>query len=212
MSKYREKLYPLLSNFFNERGFILKKTKDSYEKKVGDFKYVFQLYFHHYSSELAIEIHINIYHLPTQKIHKKATGFDSFDIIGCEAGRLVNNITNKDYRITNNEYFDIIIHPEDTLDYAYEKITFILSEIAEPYFKEYGNLTVIDKVLNDKPNIISLHKNEQYFRYPIGLIVAKLNKRKNYKELEEQYDILIKEMSEMYIERYYQVKEYLKNI
>ena len=212
MSKYRDKLYPLLSDFFSSRGYFLIKTRDCYEKKFGDITYTFKLYFHHRSSELAIEIIIGIVHMPTHKIHKKATGKSYSNTIGCEAGCLIHNIANKDYRITKNEYFDIIISPGDSLDYAYEKITFILYEIAVPYYKEFGSLDIIDKVLNDKPTIISLHKNEQYFRYSTGLIIAKLNNRKNYKELKQQYDILVQEMSEVYIERYNQVKDYLKNI
>ena len=125
---------------------------------------------------------------------------------------IMSNLNNKDYRISSHYSANICIQPNDNLDYAFYKILSFYKEVAEPYYKVFGNLNIIDEILNNKPNIISFHKQEQYFRYSIGLIIAKLNNRKNYKELEQQYDILVKEMSEMYIERYNQVKEYLKTV
>lgn len=117
---------------------------------------------------------------------------------------------NDDGKIDNSFYNDIILESEEDIKNASEEIIDLFTNIAEPYFKRYGDLEAIDRILNDNPDIISVHRNDQYNRYPLGLIVAKLNNRSNYEELKEKYDILIQEMSEIYIERYKQVKEFLK--
>ncbi len=206
---YKEELLKKLEPFFIEKGFKLIKSRDLIEKKSKDFKFQVHFLFHYRSIETAIEVALSIEHVPTERIYRKATGFSSFGTIGNEIGKL---ITNDDGKIKSHHSFDIIVDNQNDFDYAIEKITFIIDEIAGDYFRDYGNLYIIDKVLNDNPKVISVHRNDQYYRFPLGLIVAKLSNRDNYYELEKIYDELINDMSEMYIERYNQVKKHLNSI
>lgn len=203
MSIYLNEIYSHTLKFFEDRKYKLVKSKNTFEKKQGDFKFKIRLLSHTRSTETAIEMFAYIEHIPTAKIYKKATGFTLLSTIGNEIGMIENNDDNK---INNSFYHDIIMLSEDEIPDASKEIMILFDTVAEPYFEKYGNLETVDKVLNDNPDVISVHRNDQYNRYSLGLIVAKLNNRKNYESLEKKYDKLIKEMSEMYIERYSQVK------
>ncbi|CAM1367729.1 hypothetical protein TPENAI_60277 [Tenacibaculum litopenaei] len=208
MGIYLEKIHGIILQPLNDKGYNFVKSRDIYEKKQGDFKHKIHFFSHKRSTETAIEMFVYIEHIPTAKIYKKATSFNFLpSTIGNEIGMIENN---DDGKIDNSFYNDIILESEEDIKNASEEIIDLFTNIAEPYFKRYGDLETIDRILNDNPDIISVHRNDQYNRYPLGLIVAKLNNRSNYEELKEKYDILIQEMSEMYIERYKQVKEFLK--
>lgn len=208
MGIYLEKIHGIILQPLNDKGYKFVKSKDVYEKKQGDFKYKVHFFSHKRSTETAIEMFVYIEHLPTAKVYKKSTSFNLLlSTIGNEVGRLRDN---DDGKIQSHYSNDIILESEEDIKNASEEVIDLFTNIAEPYFKRYGDLETIDRILNDNPDIISVHRNDQYNRYPLGLIVAKLNNRSNYEELKEKYDILIQEMSEMYIERYKQVKEFLK--
>ncbi|CAL2094072.1 hypothetical protein [Tenacibaculum sp. 190524A05c] len=208
MGKHLSQIHLNISDFLKDNGFKLIKSKDVYEKKQGDFKFIIRFFSHTRSYETAIEMSIYIEHLPTSKIYKKATSFKYLvGTIGNEIGKIRDNDENE---IKSHFSENIVIESEADVKEASNIILNLYDSIANPYFNKYGSLHVIDKILNDSPNIISVHRNDQYNRYSLGLIIARLNNRENYDELEKTYNELIKEMADIYIERYELVKKYLK--
>ena len=57
---------------------------------------------------------------------------------------------------------------------------------------------------------MSVHANAQYHRCPMGLIIAKLNNRKNYNEIMDIYDKRMSTVNEIDSKRYLSVKNLLK--
>ena len=209
LSQVKSKIFENLIDPFKKEGFRHVISKDTFEKKTIDFTFVYKLLFHSRTSEIAIELFALIEHNETERIYKAATNHVIFETIGNEIGKLIYNTNGK---INNDNSIDLMIREEFDIKITIDLIKKYFNDVALPYFKNNCSLNKIDEILNSKPEEVSVHANAQYFRCPKGLIVAKLNNRSNYKELEEKYDKKMEAMNELAKQRYLKVKAYLNLI
>jgi hypothetical protein len=208
LQKIKSELFKSLEVYFAEKDFRLIKTKDRFENTSGSFRFIFKLLFHTRKKEIAIELFVLVEHIETERIYKDATGHIIFETIGNEIGKLLRN---PDGQMSDHHSQDLIIRNLSDVKEQVHLIKKYFEEIAVPYYSQNGNLSRIDEILNNNPQKISVHANAQYFRCPKGLIVAKLNNRPNYKELEKIYDKKMESMNELSRDRYLKVKLYLDN-
>ncbi|MCU0379328.1 MAG: hypothetical protein MUC78_13825 [Bacteroidales bacterium] len=209
LSEIKDKIFGSLIGYFAEKDFKYVKTKDCFEQRTEDFRFVYKFLFHTRKSEIAIELFVLIEHNETERIYKNATNHIVFETIGNEIGKLVRN---PDGKMKNHHSIDLIISEISDVSNITSLVKKYFEEIALPYYKKNGNLNRIDEILNSKPEEISVHSNAQFFRCPKGLIVAKLNNRGNFKELQEKYDKKMEFMNELAKQRYLKVKTYLEQL
>lgn len=58
---------------------------------------------------------------------------------------------------------------------------------AKPYYEKFANVEAMDRLLNDQPDIHSIHGGVEPLRCQRGLILAKLARRVDYDHLEQVY-------------------------
>jgi hypothetical protein len=208
LQKIKSELFESLEVYFAENDFRLIKTKNRFENTSGSFRFIYKLLFHARKKEIALELYVLVEHIETERIYKDATGHIIFETIGNEIGKLIRN---PDGIMRDHHSQDLIIRKLSDVKGKVHLIKKYFEEIALPYYSKNGNLNRIDEILNNNPQEISVHANAQYFRCPKGLIVAKLNHRPNYKELEKIYDKKMESMNELSRDRYLKVKLYLDN-
>lgn len=209
LHEVKEKFFRSIDDELISNGFKLVKSKNWYEKKQADCKLILFFQFHKRSEEIAIEAFCYIQHLETEKVYKTATKHAMSHTIGNEIGKLINN---QGQGIQDHSSYELIIETDTDIANASNEIIRLYEAFIKSYFKENSNLNRIDSILNDFPDQINVHSNEQFFRCPKGLIVAKLNGRENFQELEYKYDIKMAKVADLFKSRYEAVKEYLSPI
>lgn len=185
--KIKEIYLKSVNDFFENEGFKLKKSENSFEKNNGNgclFK--FKCLFHKRSYETAIEILINIIHSETEKIYRKVTKFDTEGTIGNQLFTIINN-PDGEMKSHYKEKDVFTVSNEDEMIEAVKLTKKYFFEVANPYYLKYGSLESIDKILNEDIDKMSVHCVPWRFRGPKGIIVAKLVKRSNYDELVKVY-------------------------
>lgn len=206
----KTKVYEELTDFFAKEGFVLKKTKNIFEKQEPEFKNMVFFSFTAFPNSISIDLSIYARFFEVEDIFTKITGDSDYATIGNEVGHIYNSKNGKDHKPT--AALDFNISTQEEVEAVIDEIKLYYENIIHPYFGKYQNLEDLDQIFNNPPyhyNPIDIGGSFGS-RCSKGLIIARLIGKNIYDDLIPIYDAEMIEVSERAIKNYDNVKEYLK--
>lgn len=150
-------------------GFTTKMSDLTLNRKSKNQVDIMQLLVHVYGGYWQVTPHIYIRNREIEEYYDRLTNSTiDFVTIGGELSVLMTKQLNPSEPIKYN------IATESQLNYCISDISQKMNSFGEEYFEKYNNLSALDKILNDQPELRSIHMIVNPTRCIRGLIVAKL--------------------------------------
>jgi hypothetical protein len=176
--------------------FRLVRAMDWFARKEGNITRIFQVSFHNSASGFGIVPGLGIRIHEVEKLYHDACGVEKT----FRSHTLTINPALRD--ISKDVEYEYSLQSPQDIPPLTEKIVRVFRNTALPIFESSSSLEEIDKILNDEPDKETPYYGI-YLRQYKGIIVAKLNNRKDYEYLTELYRNKLKEIAgDFYIEDY----------
>lgn len=195
----KELFFTLMNKELRGEGFVFKKSKNSFVKKENENEFIYKFEGWPYFAQVLP--HYEIIIKVVEDVKKKAWGklYKKYLSLGSTKAYLVKDSSD------GTSWTDTEEAVRNTVK---DEITFYHS-FAKGYFKDYSNLSFLDKRLNDKPdgwNVIAYNHAWNSF---LAVIVAKLNNNPRLLELIEFYKPVVQKYTPNYLEEYELLEKYL---
>jgi hypothetical protein len=200
-AKLLEKLAILLKPY----GFVLVRRMDWFIKK-GQTSQIYQLAFYNLGDPYTIAPAIAIRIDEVERIFHLVSGFE----LQYQKDTPTINPTIQDLQKAKSGYEYVLRTPEHIEPMANELFK-VFTDIALPFMEKNCTISTIDSLLNDSPEKEVIYYTS-YLRWYHGAIVAKLNKRENFREVTETYRKFIAKQADYYLADYEKLLEILESL
>ncbi|MBK8811929.1 MAG: hypothetical protein IPN69_14530 [Acidobacteria bacterium] len=180
MNVYRKELIERLGEKLGESGFRLLRLLNSFIKK-GEPKQIYTLYFTDRYEGYEVDPVFGLRFEEVENLFHRVSGFEE------KYKKDTHTVTVSIENLTKNPDFgNLFIKRNGPIDEMFDILYRAFVEFGLPFFDANRTLSDVDRLINSRPEPISIYGFEDYMCYR-GIVVAKLADNPRYAELVEIY-------------------------
>lgn len=197
MDKIKNQFLDKLIPEIEKSGFKWNKSKSTFYRTTKTGWHSFIVIFKDYPDGYEVYVSIGIRNDKVENIFHLTSGFE----VKYQKYTPTIGVFISEYETTKNHRYQL--HLPDDIPVVVNNLIDDYSGIADKYYKDFDDVIVMDKLLNDSPAQYCVHKPAMPLKAQTGLILAKLSGRKNYVEVEKIYKSILEEMDDGFYLQYF---------